>query len=90
MLKRFKESPKQRERDIFLCMMVNFFEEYKFFPEEYPQRELHVTAILFGGIIDQGLISPTSQYASFRKLFQLSFIAHVNKAVLSGQVELLI
>ena len=57
MLKRFKDSPKPRERDIFFCMIVNFFEEYKFFPEEYPQRELHVTALLFGGIINEGLIT---------------------------------
>lgn len=57
MLKRFKDSPKQRERDIFLCMLVNIFEEYRFFPDEYPQRELHITALLLGGIINEGLIT---------------------------------
>ncbi|KAL1130932.1 hypothetical protein AAG570_012173 [Ranatra chinensis] len=55
MLKKFMESPKQRERDVFYCMLRNLFEEYKFFPQ-YPEKELLITAQLFGGIIERGLV----------------------------------
>lgn len=37
-------------------MLRNLFEEYRFFPN-YPERELQITAILFGGIIDQGIVT---------------------------------
>eukprot|EP00794_Sanderia_malayensis_P019065 gene19065-20980_t len=56
MLKRFKDSPVKKERDVFLCMLRNLFEEYRFFPQ-YPEKELHTTACLFGGIIVQGLVT---------------------------------
>ena len=45
-----------RERDVFNCMIKNLFEEYKYFPS-YPEKELHITAQLFGGIIEHGLVS---------------------------------
>ncbi|KAK2193621.1 hypothetical protein NP493_11g11020 [Ridgeia piscesae] len=56
MLKRFKDSPSKKEREVFACMLRNLFEEYRFFPQ-YPDRELHTTAVLFGGIIEQGLVT---------------------------------
>lgn len=56
MLKRFKESTDKKEGDVFLCMIRNLFEEYRFFPS-YPEKELHTTACLFGGIIEQGLVT---------------------------------
>lgn len=56
MLKRFQDSPVKRERDVFNCMIRNLFEEYRFFPQ-YPDKELIITAQLFGGIIDQNLVS---------------------------------
>lgn len=37
-------------------MLRSLFEEYKFFPQ-YPDKELHITAQLFGGIIERGIIS---------------------------------
>ncbi|XP_061382387.1 CCR4-NOT transcription complex subunit 1 isoform X1 [Danaus plexippus] len=55
MLKKFQDSPNKRERDVFSCMLRNLFEEYKFFPQ-YPDKELHITAQLFGGIIEKGLV----------------------------------
>ncbi|XP_063392578.1 CCR4-NOT transcription complex subunit 1 isoform X1 [Cydia fagiglandana] len=55
MLKKFQESPNKREREVFSCMLRNLFEEYKFFPQ-YPDKELHITAQLFGGIIEKGLV----------------------------------
>lgn len=55
MLKKFTDSTNRREREVFQCMMRNLFEEYKFFPQ-YPEKELQITAQLFGGIIERGLI----------------------------------
>uniref|UniRef100_T1ISW7 CCR4-NOT transcription complex subunit 1 n=1 Tax=Strigamia maritima TaxID=126957 RepID=T1ISW7_STRMM len=56
MLKKFQDSPAKRERDVFNCMLRNLFEEYRFFPQ-YPEKELQTTAQLFGGIIEQGLVT---------------------------------
>ena len=55
LLKRFQDSGVQREKDVFNCMIKNLFEEYKYFPQ-YPDKELRVTAQLFGGIIEHGLV----------------------------------
>ena len=52
LLTRFQDSSVQREREVFYCMISNLFEEYKYFPQ-YPERELHITAQLFGGIIGE-------------------------------------
>lgn len=41
---------------VFNCMLKSLFEEYKFFPQ-YPDKELHITAQLFGGIIERGIIT---------------------------------
>lgn len=56
MLKKFQDSPNKREREVFNCMLRNLFEEYRFFPQ-YPEKELHITAQLFGGIIERGLVT---------------------------------
>jgi len=56
LLKRFQGSEVRKEREVFTCMLRNLFEEYKFFPQ-YPDKELHTTAQLFGGIIEHGLVT---------------------------------
>ena len=56
LLKNFQNSGAQREKDVFNCMIKNLFEEYKFFPQ-YPDKELHITAQLFGGIIEHNLVT---------------------------------
>ncbi|GFS04482.1 CCR4-NOT transcription complex subunit 1, partial [Elysia marginata] len=56
MLKLFKDSHEKSKRDVFACMLRNLFEEYRFFPE-YPERELQITAQLFGGIIEQNIVT---------------------------------
>lgn len=56
LLKRFKDSNVKKENDIFHCMLRNLMEEYKYFPQ-YPDLELRTTAVLFGGIIEQGLVT---------------------------------
>lgn len=55
MLKRFQDSHNKREKEVFNCMLRNLFEEYKFFPQ-YPDKELLITAQLFGGIIERGIV----------------------------------
>lgn len=55
-LAHFKESSKKREKDIFACMIRSLFDEYRFFPR-YPERELEITAILFGSLIKHQLVS---------------------------------
>jgi CCR4-NOT transcription complex subunit 1 len=37
----------RREKAIFSCMVQSLFDEYRFFPR-YPERELRITAVLFG------------------------------------------
>lgn len=56
MLKRFQDSHNKREKEVFNCMLRSLFEEYKFFPQ-YPDKELHITAQLFGGIIERGIVA---------------------------------
>jgi len=56
MLKRFKSSTVQREQEIFACMIHNLFDEYRFFPK-YPEKELQITAKLFGALVHHALVS---------------------------------
>ena len=56
LLRKFQTSGVQRETDVFFCMIKNLFEEYKFFPQ-YPDKELHITAQLFGGIVEHSLVT---------------------------------
>ena len=56
MLQRFKSSSVQREQEIFACMIHNLFDEYRFFPK-YPDKELHITAVLFGALVQHQLVS---------------------------------
>ncbi|XP_031617580.1 CCR4-NOT transcription complex subunit 1-like [Contarinia nasturtii] len=58
-LQRFSKSTVEREREVQQCMVRNLFEEYRFF-HEYPDKELQITAELFGGIIERNLV-PTVQ-----------------------------
>jgi len=56
MLKRFKSSGNSRETEIFACMIHNLFDEYRFF-SKYPEKELRITGILFGKLIQEQLVS---------------------------------
>ncbi len=56
MLKRFKTSGKSKENEIFACMVHNLFNEYRFF-NKYPEKELRITGILFGALIQEQLVS---------------------------------
>ncbi|KAL7561367.1 hypothetical protein ACA910_001471 [Epithemia clementina (nom. ined.)] len=56
MLKRFKTSGNSKENEIFACMVHNLFDEYRFF-SKYPEKELRITGILFGALIQEQLVS---------------------------------
>ena len=56
MLTLFRASQIARERDIFGCMVHNLFDEYRFFPK-YPEKELRITAVLFGRLINHQLVA---------------------------------
>lgn len=56
MLKRFKTSGNSKENEIFACMVHNLFDEYRFF-SKYPDKELRITGILFGALIQEQLVN---------------------------------
>lgn len=56
LLQGLKNSASAREQDIFACMIHNLFDEYRFFPK-YPDKELRVTGVLFGALIQHQLVA---------------------------------
>ena len=54
-LRSMKDSSDPREQEVFSCMINNLFDEYRFF-HKYPDKELQITAALFGSLISQQLI----------------------------------
>ncbi|KAJ3184471.1 hypothetical protein HDU85_001776 [Gaertneriomyces sp. JEL0708] len=56
LLQRFKSSSTQREQVLYKCMVHNLFEEYKFF-ERYPEKELMLTGVLFGSLIQNQVVT---------------------------------
>ncbi|CAM6014740.1 unnamed protein product [Sphagnum balticum] len=57
MLQRFNMAPPDsREKAIFSCMVQSLFDEYRYFPR-YPERELRITAVLFGSLVKHQLVS---------------------------------
>jgi len=81
MLQGFKNSTNKREQQIFDCMIHNLLDEYRFFPE-YPERELHITAVLFGSLIQHNLV--TSVYLGIALSYVLEALRKVqNQKMLS-------
>jgi CCR4-NOT transcription complex subunit 1 len=81
MLQGFKNSANTREQQIFDCMIHNLLDEYRFFPE-YPERELHITAVLFGSLIQHNLV--TSVYLGIALSYVLEALRKVqNQKMLS-------
>ena len=58
-LKGFKDSTNAREQEVFACMVHNLFDEFRFF-FKYPPQELHITAVLFGQLVEHSLVSSVS------------------------------
>jgi CCR4-NOT transcription complex subunit 1 len=55
-LQHLKESDDPADQDLFACMIHGLFDEYNCFGE-YPLEALATTAVLFGGIINFGVLS---------------------------------
>jgi CCR4-NOT transcription complex subunit 1 len=56
LLRQFKTSSEKKEQELFRCMVHNLFDEYRFF-HKYPEKELQITARLFGALVQHQLIS---------------------------------
>ncbi len=56
MLTKFKSSEVAREREVYTCMIHNLFDEYQFF-HKYPLKELRITGVLFGLLVQHKLVS---------------------------------
>ncbi|KAI8909736.1 CCR4-Not complex component, Not1-domain-containing protein [Gorgonomyces haynaldii] len=56
LLKKFKNSASLREQDMFKCMIQYLFDEYKYF-SRYPERHLLITAVLFGALIQNQIVT---------------------------------
>lgn len=54
-LQRLQASPNPREQAVAKCMIFNLFDEYRFF-NKYPDKELHITAVLFSGLVRLRLV----------------------------------
>uniref|UniRef100_A0A7R9U950 CCR4-NOT transcription complex subunit 1 n=1 Tax=Pinguiococcus pyrenoidosus TaxID=172671 RepID=A0A7R9U950_9STRA len=56
LMQRLKDSSNQHDKDVFACMVQNIFGEYKYF-HKYPEKELRITAALFGQMIQHNLVT---------------------------------
>ena len=83
MLRRFQDSQTKREREVFTCMIRNLFKEYGFFPQ-YPDRELLITAQLFGGIIQMGLVKYMALVVALRYVLEALRKPHGSKMYFFG------
>lgn len=54
-------------------MIRNLFEEYKFFPK-YPERQLKITAVLFGKILFGAFLSCKAVYDALSDYFNLILV----------------
>ena len=69
MLRKFQDSNDKRQREVFSCMIKNLFKEYNFFTQ-YPETELMITAQLFGGIIQMGLVKYMALVVALRYVLE--------------------
>ena len=69
LLKKFQASGVQKEQNVFNCMIKNLFEECKFF-HHYPDKELQITAQLFGGIIEHNLVTEVKLAFALRSVLE--------------------
>ncbi|KAK4535981.1 hypothetical protein CDCA_CDCA06G2006 [Cyanidium caldarium] len=58
-LKKLQYSGAERDEVLLRCVIHNLLDEYRFLPK-YPDRELRITAELFGGLIQHELVAPQS------------------------------
>ena len=72
-LKRLQASASDKDQTVAKCMIFNLLDEYRFFMK-YPERELQITATLFGGLVHLKLVKDK----------QLgTVLTHIHEALLS-------
>ena len=69
LLQQMKSSTVRAEQEIFMCMVLNLFDEYRFFPK-YPKKELQISGILFGSLIDLRLLSGKTLVVAMRLVLE--------------------
>lgn len=73
-LQKFSQSKDSRENDVYACMLHNLLDEYNFFPK-YPEKELTITSILFGQLIQHRLFTYATLGLALR--YVLDALGHV-------------
>ena len=68
LLVRYKAGMEAREQDVYACMAHNLFDEFRFF-YKYPAQELQTTALLFGKLISNKLVSTVSLGIAMRYIY---------------------
>lgn len=68
-LKTLNASEDSRERSVYLCVISSLIDEYQFF-SNYPEKELSLTANLFGSIIQHRLMPPSMLLVALKLVLQ--------------------
>ena len=68
-MKRLQSSQNARDQMLFKCMIHNLFDEYRFFPR-YPDRELMITSILFGVLIQNQVFTSMALGVALRYILE--------------------
>ena len=71
MLSTFKTSENRREREIYACMIHDLFDQYRFF-HKYPIKELRITGVLFGLLVENKLVSNFTLGIALRHILDAS------------------
>lgn len=68
-LRRYRQSEDPTQQELFSCMIAGLFDEYHCF-SEYPPEALATTAVLFGSIINFGILSNISLRAAMAMVLE--------------------
>lgn len=68
-LRRYRQSEEPTKQELFSCMIAGLFDEYQCF-SEYPPEALATTAVLFGSIINFGILSNISLRAAMAMVLE--------------------
>jgi CCR4-NOT transcription complex subunit 1 len=63
----YKASSNKREKDVCDCIVASLLDEFQFF-SRYPEKELVLTAYLFGALIENGVVEGLALGNALRKV----------------------
>lgn len=69
LMRNYKQSHSNKDKEIFACMITNLFDEYRFF-STYPERELMITAQVYGCVLANRLIEGVTQNIALKCIFE--------------------